>query len=160
MNFHLNKGDNIVVCSYRCLHVMLQKMVASFHIPELQILMGLLKMNKYGRKADLLQRAQAALSRGVSRQIQEEIRELYRYLKIVSMNVTIIAAADAICLFLHTSVCGVKSCVGLVLMFMDYNSRRIFLTALYPGAGTRKTFIYSVLWISLFYSWTKIQSNR
>jgi len=54
-------------------------MVASFHIPELQILLGLLKLNKYGRKAELLQRAQAALSRGVNRQIQEEIRELYRY---------------------------------------------------------------------------------
>jgi len=64
---------------YICMH-MLQKMVASFHIPELQILLGLLKLNKYGRKAELLQRAQAALSRGVTRQIQEEIRELYRCL--------------------------------------------------------------------------------
>lgn len=61
--------------------------------------MGLLKMNKYGRKAELLQRAQAALSRGVSRQIQEEIRELYRYVKIVPAHVVIIAAANAI---LHT----------------------------------------------------------
>ena len=60
-----------------CMYIV-QKMVASFHIPELQILLGLLKLNKYGRKAELLQRAQAALSRGVSRQIQEEIRELYR----------------------------------------------------------------------------------
>jgi len=63
------------MCAY-----VLQKMVASFHIPELQILLGLLKLNKYGRKAELLQRAQAALSRGVTRQIQEEIRELYRCL--------------------------------------------------------------------------------
>lgn len=59
--------------------LILQKMVATFHIPELQILLGLLKLNKYGRKAELLQRAQAALSRGTTRQIQEEIRELYRY---------------------------------------------------------------------------------
>lgn len=77
---------------------MLQKMVASFHIPELQILMGLLKMNKYGRKAELLQRAQAALSRGVSRQIQEEIRELYRYVKLVPVNVVIVTAACAVCM--------------------------------------------------------------
>ena len=75
------------MCLRGCMHVLLQKMVASFHIPELQILMGLLKINKYGRKAELLQRAMAALSRGVSRQIQEEIRELYRYLKLVPENV-------------------------------------------------------------------------
>jgi len=97
---------------------MLQKMVASFHIPELQILMGLLKMNKYGRKAELFQRAQAALSRGVSRQIQEEIRELYRYLKIVPVNdvIMLLPAANAVYLLL---TCGTvnKCCLILVLLF-------------------------------------------
>jgi len=53
-------------------------MVMSFHIPELQILLGLMKQNKYGRKAELLQRALQAMSRGVSKQVQDEIRDLYR----------------------------------------------------------------------------------
>lgn len=55
-----------------------QRMVMSFHIPELQILLGLLKQNKYGRKAELLQRALQAMSRGLSKQVQDEIRDLYR----------------------------------------------------------------------------------
>ena len=50
----------------------------AFHIPELQILLGLLKMNKYGRKAELLQRSLQAISRGIPKPIMDEIRDLYR----------------------------------------------------------------------------------
>ena len=67
-------------------------MVVSFHIPELQILLGLLKQNKYGRKAELLQRVMQAMSRGVSKQVQDEIRDLYRlecysYFEYLNVNI-------------------------------------------------------------------------
>jgi len=83
-------------------------MVASFHIPELQILLGLLKLNKYGRKSELLQRAQAAVSRGVNRQIQEEIRELYRCCLIVLIDIIL----DS---FLHNS-----TVICLVTLFVHF----------------------------------------
>ena len=54
-------------------------MVATFHIPELHILLEILKQNKNGRKSELIDRILSIMSGGViSRHVQDVIKQLYR----------------------------------------------------------------------------------
>lgn len=56
----------------------LQHMVSSFRVTELQVLLGFAGRNKSGRKHELQQRALSLLEKGCSTPIQIKIKELYR----------------------------------------------------------------------------------
>ena len=58
--------------------IVLQHMVMSFRVSELQVLLGFAGRNKSGRKHELLQRALTLLQKGCSTPVQIKIRELYR----------------------------------------------------------------------------------
>lgn len=63
---------------YSYAQMSLQKMIAMLHIPELQKVLGLLKMSKYGKKSDLTVRL-LGVSHGLPKAVQGEIESLYRY---------------------------------------------------------------------------------
>ncbi|NXG61892.1 PIAS2 ligase, partial [Hemiprocne comata] len=54
-------------------------MVSSFHVSELQVLLGFAGRNKSRQKHDLLMRALHLLKSGCSSAVQIKIRELYRH---------------------------------------------------------------------------------
>ena len=57
---------------------LLQHMVMSFRVSELQVLLGYAGRNKGGRKQELLQRSLMLVEKGSSPPVQLKIRELYR----------------------------------------------------------------------------------
>lgn len=58
--------------------LILQHMVMSFRVSELQVLLGYAGRNKTGRKTELLARALQLLQKGCSLPIQIKIKELYK----------------------------------------------------------------------------------
>jgi len=53
-------------------------MILSLHIPEIQKLLGLLKLSRYGKKLELMQRLLDASVHGFPKPVQNEIEAFYR----------------------------------------------------------------------------------
>lgn len=70
----------LMSCSlfYDMFEFVLQNMVSSFRVSELQVLLGFAGRNKSGRKHELLLRALHLLRSGCSPAVQIKIKELYR----------------------------------------------------------------------------------